>query len=98
MQEVEKTDSACVIAAAAHDLNNELTIILSSAAVAIHGLTLDNPARPWLLEIRCAAQRSASKASTLLDFSVGIGVRPGAASLDSIIESCTAARSSVGVH
>jgi hypothetical protein len=33
-----------------------------------------------------------------LDFSVGSEVRPGAASMESLIESCTAACSSAGVR
>ena len=97
MRSVEITDCACIMAAA-HDFNNELTISLGSVTAAIQGVRPDNPAHAWLLEIRCAAQRSASKASTILDFSVGSEVRLGAASMESLNESCTAACLSAGVQ
>ena len=98
MRNVKITDCGCIMAAAAHDFNNELTIILGSVTAAIQCVRPDNPAHAWLLEIRCAAKRSASKASTLLDFSVGSEVRPGAASMESLIESCEAAYLTAGVQ
>ena len=57
MRNVEITDCARIMAAAAHDFNN-----------------------------------------TLLDFSIGSEVRPGAASMESLIESCEAAYLTAGVQ
>ena len=69
VERLTKNDRACAVAAAAaHDLNNELTVILSSVTTSIAALEADHPARPWLLELRSAAQRSAWKVSGLLNF------------------------------
>jgi signal transduction histidine kinase len=87
LERVLKPDAAsAVAAAAAHDLNNELTVILNSISLSIQTLEAGHPARPFLLDLQSAAQRCVWKASGLLNFSARKGVRPSAASLERLIE------------
>jgi signal transduction histidine kinase len=88
VEKVVRIDRACAVAAAAaHDLNNELTVILSSVSDSLAALEPDHPARPLLLELQGAAQRCVWKASGLLRFSARRGrLRPSAAQLESLID------------
>jgi hypothetical protein len=82
-----QNDRACAVAAAAaHDLNNELTVILSSVTDSILALEAGHPARPLLMELRSAAQRCAWKASGLLNYSARRGTRPSPAAMESLME------------
>lgn len=65
-----------VASAAAHDLNEDLTIIVSSAVLALEFLKDDHPARPLLIELQQAARRCAWKTSGLLNYSARQGTRP----------------------
>jgi hypothetical protein len=64
-----------VAAAAAHDFNDELTVILSSVYSSITALEPGHPARPHLLDLQDAAQRCARKTSGLLSFGLSGGAR-----------------------
>ena len=75
-----------VAAAAAHDLNEELTVILTSVHDSIRSLAPNHPARPMLLELQGAAQRCAWKASSLLNFTARRGARPSAACMERLVE------------
>jgi hypothetical protein len=87
VERVVRIDRACAVAAAAaHDLNNELTVILSSVASSLSQLEPDHPARELLLELQGAAQRCAWKAAGLLSYSARKGTRPSRASLESLID------------
>ena len=87
MERLAKNDRACAVAAAAaHDLNNELTVILSSVTNSILELEPGHPARPLLLEAQSAAQRCAWKAAGLLNYSARRGVRPSPAVMESLID------------
>jgi signal transduction histidine kinase len=77
--------AGAVAAAAAHDINNELTVILSTVTESIEKLALTHPARPLLLELRSSAQRCAWLTSDLLNFSARNGVRPSAERLESLL-------------
>jgi len=77
--------AGAVVAAAAHDLNDELTIIFSSLTNSLASLAPGHPAHELLLEARCAAQRCAWKASGLLNYSARRGARPNANSMESVI-------------
>jgi hypothetical protein len=82
-----RTDRVCAIAAAAaHDLNEELTVILTSVHHTIRRLAPDHPARPMLLDLQGAAQRCAWKASGLLNFTARRGARPSAACMERLVE------------
>lgn len=75
MERITLADRAhAVAAAAAHDLNNELTVILSSVAGSLETLEPGHPARSLLLEARRAVQRSAWKTASLLNYSARHGV------------------------
>jgi hypothetical protein len=78
---------SAIAAAAAHDLNNELTVILSSVADSILALDPGHPARPLLFELQSAARRSAGKVSVLLNYSLRGGYRPAAATVESLLSS-----------
>jgi len=69
-------DRACAVAAAAaHDLNDELTIILNTSLYSLETLEAGHPARPFLMELQRSAQRCAWKTSSLLNYSARRGVR-----------------------
>jgi hypothetical protein len=75
-----------VAAAAAHDFNDELTVILNSINGSLAAIEPGHPARQLLLDLRGAAQRCAWKASGLLNYSAGRGARPTAAPLERLIQ------------
>ncbi len=82
VERLSRSDRICAVAAAAaHDLNDELTVILTSVSASIGRLPPDHAARPLLLDLQSAAQRCAWKASGLLNFAARRGVSPTAATL-----------------
>jgi hypothetical protein len=83
---IRACDSAAVAAACAHDLNNELTIIVSGVTAALRILPLGDELRPLLLEIQQAANRCAWKASGLLGYSARKGAQPTPFVMESLIE------------
>ena len=86
MERVTRIDRNCAVAAAAaHDWNDELTVILSGVDDLLKGMKPDDPGRRILLELRAAAQRCAWKASGLLNFTARRGVRPTAATMESLL-------------
>jgi hypothetical protein len=78
--------ASVVAAAAAHDLNDELTVILNSVSSSLATLDPAHPARPLLLELQSAAQRCVWKTSALLNFGLRRGVRPVATPLERLLE------------
>ena len=76
---------AAVSAAAAHDLNEELTIVLGCAEQLLSRTPAENPNRGTILIMRAAAQRCAWKAKDLLQFSASKGARPNSATFDQLI-------------
>jgi signal transduction histidine kinase len=71
VERITKADHACAVAAAAaHDFNNELTVILSSVSSSIQELDPGHPARSHLVDLQNAAQRCAQMSSGLLRFGV----------------------------
>jgi hypothetical protein len=77
VERITKADHACAVAAAAaHDFNNELTVILSSVSHSIRALEPGHPARAHLLDLQNAAQRCAQKTSGLLSFGAKSRMRP----------------------
>ena len=74
VERLTKADRACAVAAAAaHDLNNELTVIVNSVSFSLHALEPGHPARSLLLELQNAAQRCVWKTSGLLNYSARRG-------------------------
>ena len=74
-----------VAAAAAHDWNDELTVILNSISSLIKTLGKEHPAIPILLDLQGAAQRCAWKSSGLLNCTARHGTRAGSAPMETII-------------
>jgi len=74
--------ASAVAAAAAHDLNDEMTIILNSASVALELLEPGHPARLLLHDLSAAGQRCVWKTSAVLNFTARQGVYPVNASLE----------------
>ena len=86
MEHLNRADRACAVtAAAAHDLNNELTVILSGICASLTELGPNHRVRPLLVQARAAAQRCAWKASGMLNFSSRRGVMPVRESLERLI-------------
>ena len=90
MERLIYADRACAVAAAAaHDLNDELTIIVNTTSSLLQTLEPGHPARPYLLELQRSAQRCVWKTSGLLNYGARRGVRPGSATMERLIlESC----------
>ena len=85
VERITKADHAyAVAAAAAHDFNNELTVILSSVANSMMALE-PHPARPHLVDLQEAAQRCTRTTSGLLAFSFSRGARMSRAAFESLI-------------
>jgi hypothetical protein len=86
VEPLSRTDRVCAVAAAAaHDLNEELTVILSSITHSLRRLEPGHPARPALLDLQSAAQRCAWKSSGMLNFSARKGARPSAATMEALV-------------
>lgn len=87
MERFTKADQACTLAAAAaHDFNNELTVILSSISTLIESLEPGHPALAQLQDLQQAAQRCARKTSGLLRFGLKKGNRPTRTALETLID------------
>jgi hypothetical protein len=86
VEHLTKADQAyAVAAAAAHDFNEELTVILSSVANSIEALEPGHPARSHLLDLQVAAQRCVRTTSGLLAYSFSHGLRPLATPFETLI-------------
>jgi signal transduction histidine kinase len=87
VERLTKADRLSTAAAAvAHDLNNELTVILTSVTNTIEALEPGHPSRDLLLDLQGAAQRCAWKTSGLLNYSVRQGARTVAAPFEELID------------
>jgi len=81
-----RTDrTTAVVAAAAHDFNDELTVILNAVAHSLDTLPPAHPLFPGLIDAQCAARRCAQRASRMLEFSVRRGARPVAARVEALL-------------
>lgn len=81
------SERICVVAAAAaSEVNDELTIILCSAEAAIAELPFGHPVRRMVIDIQTAGTRAASTASGLLRYSARNGGRPSSATFDHLAD------------
>ena len=88
VERIAHAERACsVAAAAAHDVNDELTIILNGTAELLADVGLLHYAHPMLLDIHAAAARCARKTAGLLAHSARGGARPVNMPLEKLIES-----------
>jgi hypothetical protein len=80
LEPLTKADKINAVAGAAvSGLNDDLTVILSAASIALASMDSNHPARPLLLDIQGAGQRASWIASTLLNYSARNGGRPATA-------------------
>jgi hypothetical protein len=86
VERLTKADQAyAVAAAAAHEFNENLTVILNGAAISIEALEPGHPARPYLLDLHDAARRCSRTAQGLLAYGISRGARPAAIPFDSLL-------------
>jgi hypothetical protein len=86
VERLTHADRACAVAAAAaHDFNDELTIILNTTSYSLETLEPGHPARPLLLELQRSAQRCVWKASGLLNYSLRRCPRPVGVPMERLI-------------
>jgi hypothetical protein len=86
VERLTNADRACAVAAAAaHDFNDELTIIVNSASKSILLLEPGHPARPYIADIETAVQRCVWKAAGLLTYTARRGVRPVSATMERVV-------------
>ncbi len=78
--------SATIDAAVAHELNNELTIVLSGVGEVLEMLEPGDPARAILIDISKAAQRSAWCMNSLLSMAQRKGGEPSAVLVKDLID------------
>jgi hypothetical protein len=81
-----KTDRAtAVLAAAAHEFNDELTVILNAVAESLDALPQEHPVYHGLIEAQCAAHRCAQRAEGMLCFSARRGHRPAPSCAEALL-------------
>jgi len=77
VERISKPDRVtAALAAAAHDVNDELTVILNAVAESLDALPVAHPLYHGLIEAQCAAHRLAQRAEGMLCFSARRGQRP----------------------
>ena len=88
MERLTHADRACAVAAAAaHDLNDEFTIIVNSTSLALQAMEPGHPSRPFLLDLESSAHRCIWKTSGLLNYNAR-RVRPLNGSMEHLILEC----------
>jgi hypothetical protein len=86
VERLTHADRACAVAAAAaHDLNDELTIIVNITSACLKTMEPGHPARPYMVEMQRAAQRCVGKTSGLLNYGARRGARPVNVPMESLI-------------
>ena len=86
MERNPKTDrAAAVVAAAAHDVNDELTVIMNAVAESLDALSPAHPLYFGLIEAQCAAHRLARRAEEMLGFSARRGLRPAPSCMEALL-------------
>jgi hypothetical protein len=89
VERLSKADRACAVAAAAaHDLNDELTIIVNCSDRSLETLEPGHPARPLMMDLQRAAQRCVWKTSGLLNFSARRGAVGSCAPMERLMLEC----------
>ena len=81
-----KPDRAtAVLAAAAHEFNDELTVIMNAVAESLDALSPTHPQFHSLIEAQCAAHRLARRAEGMLCFSARRGQRPAPSVVEALL-------------
>jgi signal transduction histidine kinase len=74
-----------LLAVAGHELNDELTVVVTGISEALARLEPGHAARPFLLDIRAAAQRCCWKTSAMLSYASRKGARQTPAPLEDLL-------------
>jgi hypothetical protein len=74
-----------VLAAAAHEVNDELTVIMNAVAESLDALPPAHPMYHGLIEAQCAAHRLARRAEGMLCFSARRGQRPAPSIVEALL-------------
>jgi hypothetical protein len=77
--------TTAVLAAAAHDVNDELTVILNAVAESLDALPPAHPLYAGLIDAQCAAHRLAHRAEGMLCFSARRGQRPAPSCAEALL-------------
>ena len=77
---------AQAMAAAVHDMNDELTILCSTLSELLHDTPLNDPNLRLLLDAHGATIRLVQTAAGMLNYARGKGARPSAATFSRISE------------
>ena len=86
MERILKPDRAiAVLAAAAHECNDELTVIMNAVAESLDALPPAHPLYHNLIEAQCAAHRLAQRAEGMLCFSARRGLRPAPSVVEALL-------------
>jgi hypothetical protein len=86
VERLTKADRACAVAAAAaHDFNDELTVIVNSVSCSLETLEPGHPVRSLLLEAQGAAQRCVWKTSGLLNYTARRGTPPASVPMERLV-------------
>jgi len=86
VENISKTDRAtAVLAAAAHEFNDELTVILNAVAESLETLSPTHPGYRGLIEAQCAAHRCAQRTEGMLCFSARRGHRPAPSCVEALL-------------
>lgn len=86
MERIPRTDRAtAVLAAAAHEFNDELTVIMNAVAESLDALPPHHPVYHGLIEAQCAAHRLAQRTQGMLSFSARRGLRPAPSSMEAML-------------
>jgi hypothetical protein len=81
-----KPDRAtAILAAAAHEFNDELTVIMNAVAESLDALSPTHPMFHNLVEAQCAAHRLAQRAEGMLCFSARRGQRPAPSVVEALL-------------
>jgi hypothetical protein len=86
VERVVRIDRAYMVAAAAaREINDELTVIVNSLEGILDCLEEGHPALPLLAELQGAAQRCVWKSAGLMEFGARRGLPPRIAPLDKLL-------------
>jgi hypothetical protein len=86
VEKILKPDRAiAVLAAAAHECNDELTVIMNAVAESLDALPPAHPLYHGLVEAQCAAHRLARRAEGMLCFSARRGQRPAPSVVEALL-------------
>ncbi len=90
MSDSARADRAvAIIAAAGHDLNDNLMVAAGEIYAALEKQTADNPLRPYLVDACAAVDRACAIATLLVTWAARAGAKTPKASLEYLVDDGT---------